>query len=144
MPLITRATCFGASLAARSVRRRRSIATIWDTFATESFGSPVSFVGRRTLPGASAHARLLVSGTQTTVAILLRFMWSPWTTITGRRKPGSEPLGSARSASRTTAWYQSGKFERFPIWRVVLRARCMKGSESAICAVKYDLVRSSR
>jgi hypothetical protein len=41
--------------------------------ATESFGRPVRADDRRTLPGASAQVRLLVNGTHTTVAILLRF-----------------------------------------------------------------------
>ena len=42
-----------------------------DTFATESFGNPVTRVVSSTLPGASAHRRLLVSGTQITVAMRL-------------------------------------------------------------------------
>lgn len=46
---------------------------IWEALATESFGRPVSRDDSRTFPGASAHVRLLVSGTQTTVASLLRF-----------------------------------------------------------------------
>src|ERR1700685_4131938 len=35
-------------------------------------------------------------------------------------------LFSARSASRTTAWYQSGKVERLPVIRLTLSARCIK------------------
>ena len=46
---------------------------ICDTFATESFGKPVTSDGRRTFPGARAHFRLLVKGRQITVAIRLRF-----------------------------------------------------------------------
>src|ERR1700759_5024008 len=34
-------------------------------------------------------------------------------------------LGSAMSASRTTAWYQSGKVERLPVTRLVLSALCI-------------------
>jgi hypothetical protein len=38
-------------------------------------------------------------------------------------------LGSAMSASRTTAWYQLGKFGRFPSVRVTLKALCIKDSK---------------
>jgi hypothetical protein len=54
-----------------------SIVTIWDTFATESLGSPVAAAGRTTFPGAADHFMLLVRATQTTVAILLRLRGSP-------------------------------------------------------------------
>src|ERR1700721_4015367 len=37
-------------------------------------------------------------------------------------------LFSARSASRTIAWYQSGKVERLPVIRLTLSARCMGAS----------------
>ena len=56
------------------------------------------------MPGASAHRRLLVKGTQTTLLIRLRFSASPWTTRTGLRKPGSEPVGSGRFAQYTWPW----------------------------------------
>ena len=75
----------------RSERIPRSTATIWETFATESFGSPVRSAGSVTFPGAAAHRRLLVSGTTTTVPRRLALNASPWTTTTGRRKPGPEP-----------------------------------------------------
>lgn len=42
---------------------------ICETFATESFGNIVTLVANSTLPGAAAHFRLLVNGTQTTVRI---------------------------------------------------------------------------
>src|SRR5262245_53622936 len=60
--------------------------------------------GSRTFPGAVAHFRLLVNGTQTTVAIRLRLIASACTTTIGRRKPGPEPLGSGRSAHQTSPW----------------------------------------
>jgi hypothetical protein len=41
---------------------------------------------------------------QTTVRIRLRFSASPWTTITGRRNPGPEPVGSGKSAQYTCPW----------------------------------------
>jgi hypothetical protein len=44
------------------------MATSWVGFATESLVSPVTLAGSNVLPGALAQARLLVSGTQTTVA----------------------------------------------------------------------------
>ena len=34
---------------------------------------------------------------------------------------------SARSASRTTAWYQSGKVDVVPVMRLTLSARCIGG-----------------
>ena len=79
-----------------------SSVTTCEAFATESLGSPVVLVESSTLPGASAQARLLVSGTQTTVAILLRFSASPCTTTTGLRNPGSDPLGTPSSAHHTS------------------------------------------
>ena len=72
----------------RSSRSARSSAMICATFATESFGRPVIAVVNSKFPGAAAHRRLLVSGTQTAVASRLRFSASPWTTMTGRRNPG--------------------------------------------------------
>jgi hypothetical protein len=38
-------------------------------------------------------------------------------------------LGSAMSASRTTAWYQLGKFGRFPSVRSTLKALCINNSK---------------
>jgi hypothetical protein len=93
-----------ASLPTSSVMRSRSRATICDVLATESLGSPVAFAVSSTLPGASAQTRLLVNGTQTTVRIRLRFSASAWTTITGLRNPGPEPVGSGRSAQYTWPW----------------------------------------
>jgi phenylpropionate dioxygenase-like ring-hydroxylating dioxygenase large terminal subunit len=52
--------------------------------------------------GDAAQVRLLVSGTQTTVAIRLLFSGSPCTTSTGRRKPGAEPAGAGRAAHQTS------------------------------------------
>ena len=87
-----------------SVSKSRSRVMIWEALATESFGRPVARAGRSTLPGASAHRRLLVKGTQTTLLIRLRFSASPWTTRTGLRKPGPEPFGSGRFAQYTWPW----------------------------------------
>ena len=69
--------------------------------ATESLGNPVTFEVSSTFPGASAQRRLLVTGTQTTVAIRLRLNASPCTT-TGRRNPGPEPDGSGKSTHQTS------------------------------------------
>src|SRR3972149_1295140 len=71
---------------------------ICEMFATESLGRPVLFLGRKTFPGASAKRRLPVMTTTTVVAIWLSWKASFWTTRTGRRKPGTEPPGSARDA----------------------------------------------
>src|SRR5262249_32381687 len=84
--------------------RSRSRATSCEVLATESLGKPVALAERSTLPGASAQTRLLVNGTQTTVRIRLRFNASPWTTITGLRNPGPEPVGSGKSAQYTCPW----------------------------------------
>jgi len=92
------------SLPTSSVSSSRSSVTICEVFATESFGYPVVRAGRVTLPGASAHPRLLVKGTQTTVLTRLRFSESPCTTTTGLRKPGPEPVGSGRLAQYTCPW----------------------------------------
>jgi len=93
-----------ASLPTSSVIRSRSRATICDALATESLGKPVAFAVSCTLPGASTQTRLLVNGRQTTVRIRLRFSASPWTTITGLRNPGPEPVGSGKSAQYTWPW----------------------------------------
>lgn len=81
-----------------TVRTVLSKLIICETLATESFGNPVARATRWTLPGASAHLRLLVSGTQITVAIRLRFKASDWITKTGLRKPGADPVGAGKSA----------------------------------------------
>jgi hypothetical protein len=93
-----------ARLPTSSVMRSRSRATICEALATESLGKPVALAVSSTLPGASAQTRLLVNGTQTTVRIRLRFNASPWTTITGLRNPGPEPVGSGKSAQYTWPW----------------------------------------
>ncbi len=54
-------------LLTRSLRMDLSKEMICETFATESFGNPVTRVDKLTLPGASAHFKLLVSGTQMAV-----------------------------------------------------------------------------
>ena len=75
-----------------------STVTTCETLATESFGNRVVAAERATLPGAAAHFRLLVSGTQTTVAMWLRFRASDctnhdWTPETRR---GTYRLGEVR------------------------------------------------
>ena len=92
------------SLATCSSSTLRSSVTSCETLATESFGRRVARAGRRTLPGASAQPRLLVSGTQTTVAIRLRLNESPCTTTTGRRNPGPDPAAAPGSAHRMSPW----------------------------------------
>jgi hypothetical protein len=92
------------SLPTSSVSNERSRVTSWETFATESFGRPVALAGSITLPGASAQRRLLVKGKQTTVLMRLLLKASPWTTNTGLRKPGPEPVGSGKFAQYTWPW----------------------------------------
>lgn len=98
MPVSSRPICAGGIRPTRSSSSVRLRATTCDTFATESFDRPVIPPVNGTFPGASAHRRLLVSGTHTVVASRLRFKASPWTTTTGRLKPGPEPVGSGNSA----------------------------------------------
>jgi hypothetical protein len=92
------------SLPTSSVSNSRSRVMIGEALATESRGRPVARAGRSTLPGASAHRRLLVKGTHTTLLIRLRFSASPCTTRIGLRKPGPEPVGSGRFAQYTWPW----------------------------------------
>ena len=87
-----------------SVSSSRSRVIIWEALATESLGRPVARAGKSTLPGASAQPRLPVKGTQTTVLMRFRFRASPWTTTTGLRNPGPDPVGSGRFAQYTWPW----------------------------------------
>ena len=126
IPARTRSVFARDSLPARSVSSDLSSATTCDTFATDSFGRPVRRVSRRTFPGASAHFKLLVSGTHRTVAILLRLNESPCTTTTGRRNRGPEPRGFAGSAHQISPWeitiQPASAFGRKPAGRTLLQA----------------------
>src|SRR5208283_461021 len=102
IPLRMRSTLVSGIFPTCSVSVPLSIVTICDTFATESLGSPVVAEDRRTFPGASAQARLLVRGTHIAVPIRLRFIASPCMITTGRLKPGDDPVGSERSAHQTS------------------------------------------
>ena len=80
---------------------------IWETFATDTFVSPVPFTGRRTFPGASAKRRFDVMTAATTVLMPLSLKLFADTISNGRRKPGPDPVGSGRephqiSPRRTT------------------------------------------
>jgi hypothetical protein len=61
MPWRTCASCLGPTRPVRSESKERSSAMICDTLATESFGNPVAFADRSTLPGAPAQVILLLS-----------------------------------------------------------------------------------
>jgi len=104
MQASTNSSCRLESLPTSSVSSSRSSVMICEVFATESLDKPVVLAGKSTLPGACAHTRLLVNGTHTTVRIRLRLSGSPWTTTTGLRNPGPEPVGSGRSAQYTWPW----------------------------------------
>jgi hypothetical protein len=122
-------TLVADSLPTCSVRRVLSNVTICDTFATESFERPVVRAASNALPGASTQRRLLESGTQTTVAIRLRFRASPWMTTTGRRKPGPEPAGGGRSAHQTSPWEITTRCSPGHAdlrWQRTRRARCRR------------------
>ncbi len=55
MPAMIRSSCTAVIRPTRSVKSVRSIMTICETFATESFGSPVVDAGSVTFPGAAAN-----------------------------------------------------------------------------------------
>ena len=69
MPLKIASSSRFESLPLRSVSTRLSKETIRETLATESLGRPVCLPLSKTLPGAFAHLRLLVSGIQMIVLI---------------------------------------------------------------------------
>jgi hypothetical protein len=97
-PARTKSTFSRGSLDTRSISAALSAVNTCDTFATDSFGRPVTREDSNTLPSASAHRRLLVSGMQITVDIRLRLSSSPCTTMIGLGNPGSDPDGIGRSA----------------------------------------------
>lgn len=104
------------TLPTRSVRSLSTV-TIWEALATESFGRPVRRDERETFPGASAHRRLLVNGTHTTVAISTDsgrpLDNDDWPSKTGTGSGGSGQIGppdltlrnhhSLRSSTRRAA-----------------------------------------
>src|SRR5688572_22643025 len=102
MPASTCSKNFGGSFDERCTKYARSTAKIWSARATCCLPRREVFAGSSVHPGAEDHARLLVSGTQTTVASRLRLSESPCTTTTGRRKPAAEPPGEGRSAHHTS------------------------------------------
>lgn len=104
MPASSKSSQAGEIRPARCSGSDRSRARICVAFPTVSFGRPVAAAASNTLPGASAHRSLLASGTQAALANRLRFSASPWTTTTGRRNPGPEPVGSGNSARHTSSW----------------------------------------
>lgn len=76
--------------------------TTCDTLTIDALGSPASDRARRTLPGASASARFDVTTATMTVLMRLWLNGLDWTTSTGRRKPGPEPVGSGNDAHHTS------------------------------------------
>lgn len=97
----------GLSLPMRSARNVRSTANICDALATQSSATPATEAERNVFPGAAAQFKLLVRGTQKTVARRLRLSALPCTMTTGRRNPGAEPLGSGKSAHQSSPWLTS-------------------------------------
>jgi hypothetical protein len=106
-----------------SVSSSRSRVMIREALATESLGRPIVRAGRSQrrgrpvcLPSRTGDhigsplqffcetKPLPVKGTQTTVLMRLRLRASPWTTTTGLRNPGPDPVGSGRFAQYTWPW----------------------------------------
>ena len=83
-----------------SERNKRSLSklTIWETLATESFGSPVKRGEKPHIAWSLVPLEVARKCTQTTVAIRLQFSASPCTTTTGLRNSGPDSVGSRRSA----------------------------------------------
>lgn len=81
-----------------SVRSVRSRVRTWLTLTTEVFPRPDSLFAISTLPGAAESRRLDVMAATTTVAIRLELKGLDWTTRTGRRRPGPDPVGSGSEA----------------------------------------------
>src|SRR5262249_46329542 len=98
------------SLLTRSLRSALSTEIICDVFAIDSLGRFVISDDRSTLPGTLTQFVFVVSGTHTTVPILLRLNASHCTTITGRRKPGPEPTGGGRSAHQISPCETTNQF----------------------------------
>src|SRR5690625_2050872 len=80
------------------VSNERSSVMSCDTLTTEAFGNPPSDLLKRTLPGAAAKPKLEVTTATMTVAMRLSLNGFDWTTRTGRRKPGPEPVGPGNDA----------------------------------------------
>src|SRR5699024_6979893 len=93
----------------------RSSVMSCDTLTTEAFGIPPSDLLKRTLPGAAAKHKLEVTTATMTVAMRLSLNGFDWTTRTGRRKPGPEPVGAGNDAHHNSP--------RFICDRPELRAR---------------------
>jgi hypothetical protein len=119
----------------RSVSRFLSTLTICETTATEFCGRPVIREERWMLPGAKAHLKLLVRGTQRTVAILLRFKLSDCTTTTGRRNPGPDPFGGGRSAHQISPWEITTPLAQEHVEQLRQRmGRCYRRSRRRLCS----------
>lgn len=65
---------------------------------TAAFDNPPSDLLKRTFPGAAAKPRLEVTTATMTVAMRLSLNGFDWTTRTGRRNPGPEPVGIGKDA----------------------------------------------
>jgi hypothetical protein len=101
-PARTSSSLARGNLPTCSVRSCLSIETTSEAFATESSRRFVWCAARSMFPGTFAHLVLVVRGTHTTVAIRLRLNASLCMMITGRLKPGPEPIGTGRSAHHTS------------------------------------------
>jgi len=97
-PRLTRSMTCGGRTRDRSTRRPRSMVRTCDTFNTEGLGRPESVLARRTLPGASAKAKLDVITATMMVAMRLSLNGLACTISTGRLIPGPDPTGSGSAA----------------------------------------------
>src|SRR5690606_30034972 len=101
-PASTLSRIFSGRALTLLVRIVRSIVISCETLITEALGSPDSDLFRRTLPGASARARLDVMTATITVEIRLALKAFACTTSTGRLYPGPEPCGEGSDAHQTS------------------------------------------
>lgn len=94
MPALTSRSVAAGTRPTRPVNSRVSRVMSWETFTTDSCESPLAFLVRRTLPGASASRRFEATAAQIVVRIALPLNSFDCTMRTGRRNPGPEPAGS--------------------------------------------------
>ena len=97
-PSLKTSSFFRDNLPSCSVKNDLSNVKSWETLTTEFWGSPPSFFNSWKFPGTSASLKFGVIMATITVWILLWLNSLEEITTTGRRYPGSEPLGSSKDA----------------------------------------------
>ena len=94
-----------------SVSSVLSMVKICETLTTEGLDNPDSALAVRTLPGASASAKLDVITATMAVEMRLSLKGSDWITRTGLRKPGPEPDGGGKVAHQISPRFTAQPLE---------------------------------